>query len=64
MEENGIKLSAENLRSWFVRDIYYAKYYGQGGGMAVGEKIENEVLGGRKFHKKGGKCLRNAFLGL
>ena len=55
---------------FFLRGIYFAKYYGGGGGvgclggMAAWEKIKTEVLAKKmkKEGKKGEKRLKNASL--
>ena len=41
--------------AYLIRGIYFAKYYGGGGGWLAGEKNENEELGEKKGKKKGGK---------
>ena len=51
-----------------ARDIYYAKYYGKGGGNGqLGEKIKIRRIRGIKKKKgkakKGGKALKMHFLG-
>ena len=35
------------------RGIYYAKYYGGGGGMATGKKMKNEGAGGKNEKGEG-----------
>ena len=44
------------LPTYFVRGIYCAKYYGQGGGgNGAGEKNENEAVGNKMKKKEKGK---------
>ena len=54
------------MNRWMDRDIYYAKYYGKGGGeWPAGEKIKIRSKGKKikketNYTKKGGKGLKNA----
>ena len=45
----------------YYRDMYYAKYYGKGGGWSAGEKNRSQGKEKRgKLHLKKGKGLKNA----